>query len=471
MEMLRDVFEVTDRTWRGIGMIPQSGWRLSERYARVRRRARASTVSDIHTDESPLCRSGEVLQGLIKPHECAAFGKECTPRNPLGATMVSSEGACAAYYTYRRLELVDAETRRWTPMSDDLDFEGWVCPVPLRDTPTDRDGPRRRRRDVGRADRAPVPARVRRRPRGRARRLGGAARSAGGRLAFSTDSFVVKPMFFPGGSIGDLAVNGTVNDLAMSGATPAVPVDRVHPAGGHRAGRPRPDRRGHGRGRADAAGVRLVTGDTKVVDSGSGDGVYINTAGIGVIADGVDIGPRRAAARRRRADQRRHRRARRRGDELPRGPRVRHRRSRATPRRCTGWSPRCSPPAPTCTSCATRPAAASSATLNEIARASGVGIDLVERDLPDPGRRSATRAACSASTRCRWPTRASWWRSCRPSAPTRCWPPCGPTRSARRRARIGTCVAEHPGMVVARTALGGTRVVDLPIGEQLPRIC
>jgi hydrogenase expression/formation protein HypD len=105
MEMLRDVFEVTDRTWRGIGMIPGSGWRLSERYADFDAERRFS-VTDLHTEESRLCRSGEVLQGLLKPHECAAFGKECTPRNPLGATMVSSEGACAAYYTYRRLELV-----------------------------------------------------------------------------------------------------------------------------------------------------------------------------------------------------------------------------------------------------------------------------------------------------------------------------------------------------------------------------
>jgi hydrogenase expression/formation protein HypD len=105
MDMLRDVFEVTDRTWRGIGMIPQSGWRLSERYREFDAERRFD-VADIHTDESPLCRSGEVLQGLIKPHQCAAFGKQCTPRSPLGATMVSSEGACAAYYAYRRLELV-----------------------------------------------------------------------------------------------------------------------------------------------------------------------------------------------------------------------------------------------------------------------------------------------------------------------------------------------------------------------------
>jgi hydrogenase expression/formation protein HypD len=105
MAMLRDVFEVTDRTWRGIGMIPKSGWKLSSRYAAFDAEERFD-VAGIHTDESPLCRSGEVLQGLIKPHECAAFGKECTPRNPLGATMVSSEGACAAYYAYRRLETV-----------------------------------------------------------------------------------------------------------------------------------------------------------------------------------------------------------------------------------------------------------------------------------------------------------------------------------------------------------------------------
>jgi hydrogenase expression/formation protein HypD len=102
--MLRDVFEVTDRAWRGIGMIPQSGWKLSESYRDFDAEARFD-VGGIHTAESSICRSGEVLQGLIKPNECAAFGCECTPRNPLGATMVSSEGACAAYYLYRRLEL------------------------------------------------------------------------------------------------------------------------------------------------------------------------------------------------------------------------------------------------------------------------------------------------------------------------------------------------------------------------------
>lgn len=107
MRMLTDVFEVTDRAWRGIGNIPGSGWRLSERYRDFDAELRFD-VGGIHTEESSICRSGEVLQGLIKPHECAAFGRECTPRKPLGATMVSSEGACAAYYTYRRLELTEA---------------------------------------------------------------------------------------------------------------------------------------------------------------------------------------------------------------------------------------------------------------------------------------------------------------------------------------------------------------------------
>jgi hydrogenase expression/formation protein HypD len=100
-ELCRDVFEVTDRNWRGIGPIPQSGWRLSERYADWDAASRFE-VEDIETREPEICRSGEVLQGLVKPNECPAFGTLCTPRKPLGATMVSSEGACAAYYQYGR---------------------------------------------------------------------------------------------------------------------------------------------------------------------------------------------------------------------------------------------------------------------------------------------------------------------------------------------------------------------------------
>ncbi|REK06840.1 MAG: hydrogenase formation protein HypD [Planctomycetota bacterium] len=101
-DLLAQVFTVTARAWRGIGVIPNSGWRLSPAYAEFDAEQRFD-VGGIETVESPLCRSGEVLQGALKPHQCPAFGKECTPRTPLGATMVSSEGACAAYYNYGRL--------------------------------------------------------------------------------------------------------------------------------------------------------------------------------------------------------------------------------------------------------------------------------------------------------------------------------------------------------------------------------
>ena len=99
--LLREVFEVTDRAWRGIGVIPKSGWRLKDAYRAFDAENRFQ-ISAIHTVESPVCRSGDVLRGAIKPAQCPAFGKECTPRHPLGATMVSSEGACAAYFNYGR---------------------------------------------------------------------------------------------------------------------------------------------------------------------------------------------------------------------------------------------------------------------------------------------------------------------------------------------------------------------------------
>ena len=101
LAVLADVFEVADRNWRGIGPIGASGWRLRQKYRPFDAALRYDTTG-IRTCESAQCRSGEVLQGHIKPHECAAFGTACTPRTPLGATMVSSEGACAAYFTYGR---------------------------------------------------------------------------------------------------------------------------------------------------------------------------------------------------------------------------------------------------------------------------------------------------------------------------------------------------------------------------------
>jgi hydrogenase expression/formation protein HypD len=99
-DLINKVFVECDRKWRGIGMIPMSGWRLRDEFADFDAEKRFA-VENINTKESPLCISGLVLQGRKKPNECPAFGKECTPEHPLGATMVSSEGACAAYYRYR----------------------------------------------------------------------------------------------------------------------------------------------------------------------------------------------------------------------------------------------------------------------------------------------------------------------------------------------------------------------------------
>lgn len=101
--MLEQVFDTGDRQWRGIGMIPESGWNLSAAYAEFDASRRFDLV-DLAVAEPTRCRAGDVLQGLIKPSECECFGVECTPRTPLGAPMVSSEGACAAYFQYRRLD-------------------------------------------------------------------------------------------------------------------------------------------------------------------------------------------------------------------------------------------------------------------------------------------------------------------------------------------------------------------------------
>ncbi|MFF4362785.1 hydrogenase formation protein HypD [Streptomyces sp. NPDC001604] len=111
VRMIEEVFEVTDRNWRGIGPIPLSGWRLTEAFRAFDAEHRFD-VTGIRTEEPAECRAGEVLQGLIKPTECAAFGTTCTPRTPLGATMVSSEGACAAYYLYRRMNSATPKAAR-----------------------------------------------------------------------------------------------------------------------------------------------------------------------------------------------------------------------------------------------------------------------------------------------------------------------------------------------------------------------
>ncbi len=101
VQLIREVFEISDRKWRGIGEIPYSGFRLTPEYAAFDAERRFA-VDRLEVDEASECVSGLILQGLLKPHQCPAFGKLCTPEHPLGATMVSSEGACAAYYHYGR---------------------------------------------------------------------------------------------------------------------------------------------------------------------------------------------------------------------------------------------------------------------------------------------------------------------------------------------------------------------------------
>ncbi|MCW2836721.1 MAG: hydrogenase expression/formation protein HypE [Marmoricola sp.] len=348
-----------------------------------------------------------------------------------------------------------------------LDFEGWVCPAPLRDTPTIVMG-----HGGGGAMSAELIEQLFLPGFGAAAKaeMGDSAvlPVESGRLAFSTDSFVVKPMFFPGGSIGDLAVNGTVNDLAMSGARPAyLSTAFILEEGTELAEIARiAEKMGHA---ASQAGVQLVTGDTKVVDRGSGDGVYINTAGIGIVPEGVDVHPRRAGV----------------GDVvLVSGDIGVHGIAVMSCREGLEFGTTVeSDTAPLHDLVATMIATGAdlhvlrdptrggvSASLNEIARTSGVGIDLMESALPIP---QTVRDACGllgldplqvanegklvaivAEAEAEMVLEAMQKHPLGISA-----------------ARIGTCGAEHPRMVVARTALGGTRVVDLPIGEQLPRIC
>ena len=347
------------------------------------------------------------------------------------------------------------------------DFEGWVCPTPLRDTPTIVMGHGGGGAMSGELiEQLFLPA------------FGGAAHAElgdsavlnmpHGRLAFSTDSFVVKPMFFPGGSIGDLAVNGTVNDLAMSGATPLYLSTAFILSEGTLLtdiGRIATD---IGKA-AETAGVQLVTGDTKVVDSASGDGVYINTAGIGVVADGVEIGPRRAEV----------------GDAvIISGDIGVHGIAVMSCREGLEFGTTIESDSASLHGLVAEMLATGidvhvlrdptrggvSATLNEIAKASGVGVELIERDLPIP---PEVRDACGllgldplqVANEGKLVAIVPGDRADELLAAMQAHPLGSGSR------RIGSCVAEHPRMVVARTAMGGTRVVDLPIGEQLPRIC
>ncbi|MCK6576964.1 MAG: hydrogenase expression/formation protein HypE [Anaerolineae bacterium] len=290
----------------------------------------------------------------------------------------------------------------------------------------------------------------------------------GSRLAISTDSFVVNPLFFPGGSIGELAVYGTVNDVAMSGATPlylsagfileeGLPLDdlgRIVSAFG---------------AAAQAANVQVIAGDTKVVNRGHGDGVFINTTGIGVVPAGVNIAADRARP----------------GDAvLVSGTMGDHGIAIMSVREGLGFEAEIvSDTAPLhglvaallgvtrdihVLRDATRGGLA--AVLNELAAASRVGITFEEQRVPV---KPAVHAACEmlgmdplyVANEGKLVAILPAEHAEAALAALRAHP------LGRDAAIIGQVVESHPGMVLARTGIGATRVVDLPAGELLPRIC
>jgi len=293
-------------------------------------------------------------------------------------------------------------------------------------------------------------------------------RILGGRLALTTDSYVVSPLFFPGGDIGDLAVNGTVNDLSVSGATPlyltagfileeGFPVAQLTQVAESM------------RKAADAAGVCIVTGDTKVVQRGKADGCYINTAGVGVIARDVTVGVARAQP----------------GDAIiVSGPIGDHGITIMLARGeldieadvCSDTAPLNgliagllgAVPGVRAMRDATRGGVAT--ILNEIARAADVGVLVSEDDIPV---RPEVRGACELLgidpmyVACEGRIVAVVPGDSADAA----------VRALRDHplgadaAVIGHVVADQPGIVRLRTAFGGTRIVDLLVGDPLPRIC
>jgi hydrogenase expression/formation protein HypE len=290
----------------------------------------------------------------------------------------------------------------------------------------------------------------------------------GSRFAFTTDSYVVDPVFFPGGDIGSLAVHGTVNDLAMCGAIPlylsaafileeGFPIDdlrRVVASAGAAARR---------------AGVLIVTGDTKVVGRGKGDKIFVTTSGIGLARPGVHISPQHARP----------------GDRIiASGPLGMHGIAVMSQREGLEFSsPVESDSAPLHDLVAamlgedptirvlrdpTRGGVASA--VNEIARSAGVGISLDEDRIPVA---DEVRAACEVLGIDPLYL-ASEGRLIAFVAPSRAEAVLRRMHAhpqGRSAAVIGEAVADHPGMVVLRTRLGSERIVDMLTGEQLPRIC
>jgi hydrogenase expression/formation protein HypE len=291
----------------------------------------------------------------------------------------------------------------------------------------------------------------------------------GARVALSTDSFVVSPCFFPGGDIGSLAVHGTVNDLAMCGARPlALTAGFII-----EEGLPMEDLWrivASMQAAAAAAGVAVVTGDTKVVDRGKGDGVFINTTGLGQVPDGVRISPRQARP----------------GDVvLLNGAIAQHGIAIMSVREGLEFETTLTTDSAALHELAAVVLAAGgpavhvmrdptrgglSSALNEIAQASRAGIRLEETAIPIA---EEVRGACEILGLDPLYV-ANEGKMLAFVAPERAEAALAAMRAhplGRESAAIGEVVADHPGKVFLRSRIGGSRVVDMLSGEQLPRIC
>ena len=294
----------------------------------------------------------------------------------------------------------------------------------------------------------------------------------GQRLAITTDSFVVKPLFFPGGDIGSLAVHGTVNDLAMGGATPLF----LSAAFIIEEGFSMDDLRrvvSSLRQAAAEAGVQVVTGDTKVVEKGKGDGLFINTTGIGIVPEGIELSADRARP----------------GDKvLLSGPIGDHGIAILAQREGLEFETKIQSDSAAlhtlvaamlgvtsnvtldirCMRDPTRGGVSS--TLNEIAERSQVGIELEERSLPI---HEEVRGACEllGLDPLYVANEGKLIAIVAPEGADAVLQAMKRHPLGAEAVVIGTVKKENPGLVTMRTPLGTTRIVDMLAGDQLPRIC
>lgn len=348
------------------------------------------------------------------------------------------------------------------------DFSAWSCPLPLADYPTivmGHGGGGKLGNEL--IEHLFLPAF--RNPA--LENLGDAAviDVGSGRIAMSTDSFVVQPLFFPGGSIGALAVNGTVNDLAVSGAIPkfltagfileeGFPLAQLAAIVQEMASA------------AAVAGVQIVTGDTKVVERGHGDGCYINTAGVGLLREGITVGPHRAQP-----------------DDaiLISGTIGDHGMAIMSVREGLEFESQIRSDCAALNGMIAEVLAARggaihamrdptrgglASTINEIAQASDVGMVIDERSLPvRPEVQSACELLGLDPVYVANEGKVVFFVA--PGAADEVLAVLRDHPLGRNAARIGTVTSEHKRMLVARTAMGANRVISIQIGEQLPRIC